>query len=205
MRHLWDAFAFAGKLEKSSLFSEWCSNNLQGRATRLIMTLGKMRGHRAGRHAEEKKKAMMRNWVHFFGAARRWHRPALWLSSALGLVTILDMDGGIFKTRGFSLLISLTALSIIPLLLSFFSGPSPLPPSFLLPLSSKCLHNLSLLSPVHLPGDPAWGRMSCVCCVWMRHLPWWLSENRFIVDWTTAWLPWLPQPVLGKLLSKCNI
>lgn len=70
--------------------------------------------------------------------------------------TILDMDGGIFKTRVSSSLISLTPLSITSLQ-SSLAGP---PPSFV----SLCLsiHFSSLLSSLHLPGDLTWGRMSYV-------------------------------------------
>lgn len=101
------------------------------------------------------KKGMMRKTVYSSGAAWQWHRSALWLSSIMGLVTTLDMDGGTFKTRGFSLFTSLAPHSLTSLL-SFRSVCSLLHPL------SVSIHFSSPLSPLHLHRDQALGKMSCI-------------------------------------------
>lgn len=54
-----------------------------GRHMRIIISMGKIRGHSSGRHEETRE--MMRNWVHFLGEAQQWPSSALWLLSIAGL------------------------------------------------------------------------------------------------------------------------
>lgn len=76
----------------------------------------------------------------------------------LVLVTILDMDGGIFKTRGFSLLRSLAPHTITP--------TRSLPAPFFLPLS---LHPFLLSISSSSSSQRASSRKDELCCVW-KHI-----------------------------------
>lgn len=88
------------------------------------------------------------------------------------LVTILDMDGGIFKTRGFSLLTSLAPHSITPLLSFSAVFPYFSYPIFSLPLS---LHSFLFSISSSSPSQRSSSGKDELCCVIKQHLPGWLS------------------------------